>query len=150
MNHKQQESLPFGTGISTMLMVFVILCLTVFGMLAFLTARADSRLTDRMADSVQEYYAADARAEELLAEVDGILLSEPDTAAWYASLEEIGFSIAETEKGTTAEIRIPIEGTRIYRMQLLLGEKSRYQVSIRRVEDEAVWEEEALDVWDGQ
>ena len=44
---KKKESAPFGAGMSSLLMVFVVLCLTVFGVLAYMTARADSRLTQR-------------------------------------------------------------------------------------------------------
>lgn len=79
---KKKESAPFGAGMSSLLMVFVVLCLTVFGVLAYMTARADSRLTQRSAQMVQAYYAADAEAEEALARLDAALLEMPEKKLW--------------------------------------------------------------------
>lgn len=59
-------------GIS-ILMVFVVLCLTTFGLLTLATARAEMRLTEKNAQSVAAYYESSGRMQELLAEIDGAL-----------------------------------------------------------------------------
>ncbi len=139
----KKEGAPFGAGISSMLMLFVILCLTVFGVLAYMTARADNRLTLRSAEAVKAYYAADAEAEEILSRVDA---AGEDYAA---VLREEGFSTVQEGERLTADLELPIEGTRVYRMQLVFTD-GEYEVTIRRMEDNTVWEEEDLNVWDGQ
>ena len=50
---------PGGMGASSILMIFVVLALTTFGILSFLSARADLRLTERAADHTVAYYKAD-------------------------------------------------------------------------------------------
>lgn len=59
-----------GVGAASILMIFVILCVTVFGILSFSSARSDWKLTQKNAESVQKYYAADSKAQELLRELD--------------------------------------------------------------------------------
>lgn len=147
---EKQEKTPFGTGMSSLLMLFVILCLTVFGVLAYLTARADFRLTQRSADAAQAYYTADARAEELIAAADGILSGKPEWEMLPSLLQEAGFSVSKGEEELQAEVEIPVEGSRIYRLRIGFERSGGMEVLCRRTEDTAVWEEELLDVWDGK
>lgn len=63
---------PFPTvGGSFLLVIFTVLCLTVFAVLALSTAQAGSRLGDVSAQAAAEYYAADCQAEEILAQLRG-------------------------------------------------------------------------------
>ena len=66
MDKKSRFSPPAVGGIS-LLVVFAVLCLTVFALLGLATVQADLRLADASAQSVKAYYEADCRAQELLA-----------------------------------------------------------------------------------
>ena len=57
----------------SILMVFVLLCLTTFAALALVSANADYRLAQKTASAVTAFYHADAQAETLLAEIDAAL-----------------------------------------------------------------------------
>ena len=64
----------FGSmGASSVLMIFVVLCLTTFGVLSLVSAKADLRLTDKTLAAAEEYYAADAEVEILLSRIDAAL-----------------------------------------------------------------------------
>ncbi len=65
---------PGGMGASSILMIFVVLALTTFGILSFLSARADLRLTERAADHTVAYYKADQAVEDTLAAIDDALV----------------------------------------------------------------------------
>ena len=54
------------TGGITLMAVFLVLCLTVFGVLSLASAQADARLCEKNAAQVKAYYEADAKAEEEL------------------------------------------------------------------------------------
>jgi len=54
-------------GGSSLLVIFAVLCLTVFTMLALTTAQAEERLADSAVNAVADYYRADTRAEEIFA-----------------------------------------------------------------------------------
>ena len=77
MKRKQSISIPAFGG-SSLLVIFAVLCLTVFALLSLSTVQAEKRLADAAADAVTEYYAADLQAQEIFARlrsgetVDGI------------------------------------------------------------------------------
>ena len=67
MNKTRNVGLSVGT--SSILVIFVLLCLTTFATLSMVSANADFNLTERAAEAVADYYAADAAAEERLARI---------------------------------------------------------------------------------
>lgn len=66
MAEKERFSPPALGGIS-LLVVFAVLCLTVFALLTLTTVQADSRLGDSSLRAVTDYYAADCEAQRILA-----------------------------------------------------------------------------------
>lgn len=68
MTKGRKDGLP-PVGGSSLLVIFAVLCLTVFALLALSTVEAGGRLSQKAISSVEEYYAADARAEEILADL---------------------------------------------------------------------------------
>ena len=56
-------------GGNSLLVIFAVLCLMVFALLALSTVQADRRLADAAVQSVVEYYSADCEAEEILAKL---------------------------------------------------------------------------------
>jgi hypothetical protein len=63
-------------GGAVIIIIFVVLCLTIFGLLSFATSFADKKLADRNLDNMAQYYSADARAEETLAKIYDALYSD--------------------------------------------------------------------------
>ena len=129
----------FGIGLSSILIIFVLLCLMVFAMLSLVSARAGRRLEDRLFGRASAYYEACARADSLLEEVDRGLderyRAEPDSYADSASAflgtlsgrtEDLGdalsFSFTESVDETqylSVTVEIPKEppaGERYYRI----------------------------------
>ena len=51
---------PAAVGGSSLLVIFAVLCLVVFALLGCATVQADGRLSDVSAQSVSNYYRADA------------------------------------------------------------------------------------------
>ena len=60
---------PPAVGGTSLLVIFAVLCLTVFSLLSLSTVRADERLSKASAKAVSDYYEADYRAEEILAQI---------------------------------------------------------------------------------
>ena len=60
---------PPAVGGSSLLVIFAVLCLTVFALLSLSTVQADRRLAEASAEAVQKYYEADVKAEVLLASI---------------------------------------------------------------------------------
>lgn len=73
MDKKLKMSL--GLGGPSIIMIFVILCLTTLGILSLTTANADWKLTTKNANFLTSYYDADSEVETWLADVDATLKS---------------------------------------------------------------------------
>lgn len=57
-----KHKVSMGIGLSTLMMVFTVLCLTIFATLSFLQARRNLKESDLIVNSSIEYYAADYKA----------------------------------------------------------------------------------------
>lgn len=66
MNEKERFSMPTTGGIS-LLVVFAVLCLTVFALMSLSKVQADKRMADASLQAVSDYYAADCEAWRILA-----------------------------------------------------------------------------------
>ena len=84
----KQQSKNHSAGVSigmvSILMIFVVLCLTTFATLSFVSARADLKLSKKASDSVSEYYAADSTAETYLAQIASQL--ETADSSWQQTV----------------------------------------------------------------
>lgn len=88
-----KRTAPISVGGSSILVVFILLCLTTFATLSLASANADKKLTDKAALAVTQYYDADSRAEEILSVVDGCLFhamtGAEDKAAYLSAIESL-------------------------------------------------------------
>ena len=64
---KKERISPPAIGGSSLLVIFAVLCLTVFALLSLSTVQAEKRLSDAAAEAVAAYYEADLEAERIFA-----------------------------------------------------------------------------------
>ena len=72
---KNKHQLPIGIGISSILLIFVILCLLTFAVLSLVSANADYKLVKKNSAHTHEVYEAENSANELMDKIDSILKS---------------------------------------------------------------------------
>lgn len=60
---------PPAVGISSLLVIFAVLCLTIFCLLSVSTVSADIQLAQKSRTAIQNYYQADCQAEAVLAKL---------------------------------------------------------------------------------
>ncbi len=75
----KKRGLPLNVGTSSVLFIFVILCLVSFAILSLSSAMSDYKLSSRVAENSQAYYDACNTAEEQLASFDKTLKNLYDT-----------------------------------------------------------------------
>jgi len=119
-------------GGSSLLVIFAVLCLTVFALLGLSTAQAGQRLSQHSARSVSAYYQADTRAEET-----------------FARLRSGERPEGVTETDGVYAYTCPISDT--LQLQVELQQTGETWTVLRwQAESAAEWEtDEFLDVWDG-
>lgn len=102
---KKKTSRPLLTaGTSTLLLIFLSLCLLTFAVLSLLSARADRNLSRKTADRTTAYYEACNQAENRIGEIDGILekiWKNTEGEEMYFQEIEIHFEDAENSESET-------------------------------------------------
>lgn len=130
---------PPAVGGVSLLVVFAVLCLTVFALLSLTTVRADIRLADASAQAVSDYYAADCQAQEILARLRAG--ETPDGVTWSSPMEG-----GETEYSYT----VSISNTQELQVEVLVWPDGRWSVQRWQAAAAGGWEiDEGLEVWDG-
>jgi biopolymer transport protein ExbD len=88
-----------GIGITTLVTIMVVVLLTTFSVLALVSAHSDLRLSLLTNTAMEHYYAADARGQRWLAELD-TFVGTTETGDRAAILMEAGYSVATGDDGT--------------------------------------------------
>lgn len=123
------------TGGSSLLVIFAVLCLTVFALLTLSTVKADLRLADAAVQSVEDYYRADCEAEEVLARFREGIVSEHVTIAGH------------TADGICYTYGCPVSDTQELRVVVEITEED-YQILQWKVVSTTEWSpEEYIEVW---
>ena len=131
MAKKQRLSVPVVGG-SSLLVIFAVLCMTVFALLSLSTVQADGRLNQASVEAVSEYYAADTKAEEIFARLrQGEI---PPEVTETNGIYTYDCPISENQ-ALHVEVQKTAEGWKILRWQAVVT---------------AEWEEGALNLWDGE
>lgn len=145
MTEKKREGFaPPALGGSSLLVVFAVLALTVFALLSLSTVRADVRLGDATEKMVSGYYAADVKAQEILAKLrTGAPLPEDvefeTTISDYPDHSETIFSYS-----------IPISDTQELQVELSRSPDGTWTVLRWQSVPTGNWTyDDSLGLWDG-
>jgi len=131
--HERRRFSGGAVGGSSLLTVFGVLCLTVFALLSLSTVQADRRLSENTLDNIELYYAADAQAEETLAQ---IRQGDPPEGVWV--------------DGNYYYYSCPISDTQSLEVTVVLEEDGSYTVEQWQAVSTTEWEVDlGLDLWLG-
>ncbi len=143
-------------GLTSLILIFIILCLATFSLLSLSSARGDQSLALRSAQAVAEYYRADAEGEKWLKQADTILQKE--TVAGTMSQEEIktlagnvaselGCNVDEETGYISTDISME-RGQALHIDLALTGDENRYKVRSWYVYDSGNYEiDDSMPVW---
>lgn len=103
---KQDKTFSVPTvGISSLLVIFAVLCLTVFALLSVSTVQAQRRLADSANRTVEGYYEAECAAHGILAELRGGRL--PGAVAREGDIYTYACRITDTQ---ALAVRVEVKG----------------------------------------
>ena len=131
MHKKQRLSVPVVGG-SSLLVIFAVLCMTVFAILSLSTVLADGRLNQASVEAVSAYYTADTQAEEIFAKLrQGEL---PEEVTEKNGIYTYSCPISENQ-ALQVKLQKTAAGWKVLRWQAVVT---------------AEWEEDTLNLWDGE
>lgn len=133
-----------GVGSSSIMLIFAVLCLTVFSLISLSVAGNDKSLVDTEAGLVTEYYEADEFAERIVSEI----LKSDSTPE-----QILGVSIeTEWDWDLTAEVSsfiCPISDVKDLVVKVAVSEDS-YEILIWKMVNTDDWViDDSLNVWTG-
>lgn len=108
-------------GLSSLLIVFLILCLTTFALLALSTAKSDDTLSKKLADHRTDYYAASSQAEEILAQIDAILEQKQNQSLAgtdFSNIDNTSISINTEENLDVLSYSVPMKNGQLLSVKL--------------------------------
>ncbi len=153
MNEKQRGGRA-NIGTSSLILIFIILCLTIFGLLSLSSASSDWKLARKNAESVKGYYKADGQAVEFVAMVEEALsrCSQADDEEEYLRLakEELG-SFCQEETGIVqTDIEMPYGQMLHIELEIDRQEESGYRILAWKVYHSVDYEiDRSIPVWTG-
>ena len=131
-----------GIGSALIVLVFTVLCLTIFTVISLVPALTGQRLIEAEVELVKSFYEADTLAEQVVAEI---------LAAQTVPGNVLGVEI-KTEQGAQGErvsFTIPIAETRLLYVVLAIG-RDHYEILTWRMYQTRYWEaDDRLNVWPG-
>ena len=124
-------------GVTSIIAILVILVLIVFSALSITTAKADLSLSEKTADATSDFYAADTRAEERLAQI----ASEIETGAgWQGRLADVGYTVdAEAQNGFRISYDIEIGSSRILHVEIVVNADGHILRDVWLVQPSGEW-----------
>lgn len=143
---KKSSFSPPALGGASLLVIFAVLALTIFALLSLSTVRADGRLSEASAQAVQDYYAADCKAQAVLAWLrtgEG----EPDV------LEDFAVTTSISEYGDHSEtvhsFTVPISETQELQAEVRVDGANDWEILRWQAVPVGDWEiDEGIDLWD--
>lgn len=102
-----------GVGYVSVMIIFAIICLTIFAVLSFRAASSNDAFNERSGEYLKQYYAADSLAKEKLARLNDIAYKAAKSDFFEDSFEmsagEIeGVSLSKSPRGCEAKYSVVI------------------------------------------
>lgn len=156
MNKKHGFGSTIGVGYVSIMLIFTVICLTIFAVLSYQAVYSDSRLGSRSEEFDQQYYSADAAAKKLLAELDEAALSAQEGFSFEESFSEaageLGATAVRVPEGIRADYSVDIGGRRRLDVSVLFYSapaEERFSIIKWQADVSGGMEEQHPSVWDG-
>lgn len=152
------SNIKIHTGISSVIMLLVVLCLTTFGLLSYSTAKADLTLTEKAAEHTYNYYSADLKSEQIVSEMVGIISEDMSFFSknenWYKEKGILDITEIRSDEGYyIIKFVIPVDKTQnietTIKIDLLSSSQKKINISKQLISTQEFQEIKDIDVWLG-
>lgn len=159
-NKKMSERQRLQIGSSSLLLIFTVLCLVIFGTLSLSSAKADYGLALKNANSVKAYYEADSKGEELKKDVNERIIDlhsrSADQGVFQSNLKE-EFKEAFDEDKNYIQYTIEAGDEQFLLVELvprnyteIKPDEQNFKVMAWTIQNKVDYEiDESMSVWDG-
>lgn len=140
-------------GSSTLILIFIILCLATFALLSLSNAGGDRNLANKNAEAVRTYYEADSQGEQFVQMVDQAVQEvRQETSDQVKQQQKLAEKLGNyyNADSRTAETDIPMAFDQALHVELALDGQANYSIRSWRVYNQKDYEiDNKIPVWDG-
>ncbi len=147
----ERKTAGVNIGGASIIMVFSVLCLTIFSVLTLVSANAENTLAKKSATVITDFYTADANATETLASVYEIVDEQKGLQDIQTRVAKIDSSILVEKKSSMLYISYSekIDDNQNLNVQLRTNGK-KVDILTWKVESIAEWEpDDSISIWQG-
>ncbi len=140
-------------GTASLVLIFIVLCLSTFGLLSLSSAKGDWNLADKNAGAVRTYYEADAKGEQFVSMVDRALREAAEEGLTGEDREQV----LKTELGGyyqpdgSVQTDIGMDFGQALHIELELEKEKGYRIrswNVYNTEDYEI--DDSIPVWTGE
>lgn len=140
-------------GATSLILIFIVLCLSTFGLLSLSSARGDWSLAEKNAGAVRTYYEADAKGEQFVRMVDQVL--QDAAARGLAGARREPFLKAELggyyQEDGSVQTDIGMDFDQALHIELELDGDAGYEIRCWNVYNTKDYEiDNSISVWTGE
>ena len=146
MKSREERPLGLNVGSASVLMIFAVLCLTVFSALSLVTAVSEKNTADHFAASAAQYYEADAAAIEIKEGLADALKAGSSPAA---AAQAAGAVYSDTGRGTLFSYGVPLaDGISQLSVVLLYRDGGLQNITWEKTSTDEWSPDTGIQVWD--
>lgn len=136
----------FNVGSASIIMVFAVLCLTIFSVLSFTTSSSDLRLSQRASKSISDYYLAEYRAEDKVLQISNQVKKDGN----LDSLKALSGEISKNSSEFTFSFTEPVDDRRMILVELAFDKNNDITITRWNLLSSSDWiPDNSMDVWSG-
>lgn len=154
MKKKNKKFYPYSLGSCSILLIFVIICLTTFAGLSLVSANSDYKMSQKTAENTTQYYRADHEALLVYSRLKALAENssfQEFLSACETDINDVDGLLAQQDgKKIKVTYTVPINERQYLEVNVTLEEEHKIQIDCWKVQtkiDES--EEQPLPVWDG-
>lgn len=164
MKNSRLSNVSIGIGGSLIIVIFVVLCLTIFSVLSFTTAYSDLKLSGKTEQITVDYYDIHGRAEEKLSEISDKMIeyngnsSDVFNRFMEEKIREIDGITSVENDDKVLKVSFEVAGDKNQKINVNLdiyydesSDKAVYDIISWNLSNVELpqYEDEAVDLWEG-
>lgn len=156
MNREEKtRKIAMGVGYVSVMLIFAVICLTIFAVLSFKAAMSTDSFNDRSGEFLKQYYAADSKAKLTLSKLNDSMQAARSSMffeeEFQASASELdGVTVKQTAAGFSASYVVPINDRQLLAVAIHFDNNGKYTIEQwQSCEISGETSDSHQNVWDG-
>lgn len=153
--NKKVKTQGAGVGYVSVMLIFAVICLTIFAVLSLKAALSDESINERSGEFLKQYYAADTMAKEKLSELNDFAFELKNSDFFEDEFEEKTKSIdgvvaRRSPDGISVSFSVEINERQELAVNVVFDDNGKYTVNKWQSRTVAIDDSNShINVWDG-